>query len=70
MENTSVKQKTVHPTGKEFLYIKVEVNMKVNGKMVKKKEKEFFIIIKNRLKVIDMKAFDVKINKIEKVLKI
>ena len=56
--------------GKEFLYIKVEVNMKVNGKMVKKKEKEFFIIIKNRLKVIDMKAFDVKINKIEKVLKI
>ena len=40
--------------------------MKVNGKMIKKMEKEFTIIIKNHGKVIDMKVNGKIIKKMEK----
>ena len=44
------------------------IDTKVILKTVKKKEKEFIIIIENLLKVIDMKAIIKIINKMEKEL--
>ena len=39
---------------KEYFIIKQEINMMVNGKMVKKKVREYFITMMKYLKVIDM----------------
>ena len=42
------------------------IDMKVNGEMVKRKEKEFIIIIKSHLKVIDMRVNIEMVNRKEK----
>ena len=51
---------------KEFFMVLMVIAMKVNGEMIKKKEKEFFIGIMNLGKVIDMKEIGEIIKKKEK----
>ena len=51
---------------KEFIIGMMGIDMKVNGKMVKRKEKEFIILIKNPVKVIDMKVIIEMIKEKEK----
>ena len=41
---------------KEFIIIMMEKDMMVNGKMIKEKEKEYFIGMMENLKVINMKV--------------
>ena len=50
----------------ELNIIIMVIDMKVNGEIISKKEKEFYIIIKSHGKVIDMKVIGEMVIKKEK----